>query len=370
MFRKAKNAVAVVILAATPLLTLLTPSIVHAATGTYICTWTGATDTAFATPGNWSGCNSSFPQTTDQDDLVLPVSATNKLASIPAGYTFTNITFNGTGSSGYALTGAAFTVNGDITNSATESGPPHTTIANAITFVGSTNTVSATSATDNSLEFDGAISGTGALVKAGAGSVNFTGNFGLTGAVTVNAGNLALRAKSAAVPTFSGVTVGSGATFNYDTLADSGVSTYTFSKPITSAGTLDFRSTGNGDGTSTDFTINLTGTITLTADSVIEATDHTTVHIQGPLHGPGFVLSATTGSVLNESTDNTTDTPSGELVASADAADGADDGGLDAPDTGFALVSAHPGVTLAITIAAAGALFGAAQLSRKATSRR
>jgi autotransporter-associated beta strand protein len=352
MFRKAKNILAGVILAATPLFTLLMPGIAHAAT--FTCTWTGAVDNNFSTAGNWSGCNGTSPQLADTDDLVFPVSATNLTPNNDlAGATFNSITFNGTGTGGYTLSGGAFTLAGNITDSSSQAN----TIGNNVTVSGASTIDVATS---SMVHFTGAVSGSGSITKAGAGTLTFD-NLTLTGALTVNAGRLEVFATSAADATVSGVTVASGATFAYDAFTNSAVTTYTFSKPITSAGTLDLQGSG------TNLTLNLTGTITLTGDTTIITSSGETVHIQGPLHGPGFTLLASgTGVVLNESTDNTTNTPSGDISGAGAAADG----GVTAPDTGFAMVSAHPGVTLAVTLASAAAIFTTARMTRKSASRR
>jgi autotransporter-associated beta strand protein len=360
MIRKIRNFLAAAAIAAAPIATLLAPGVAHAAT--FPCTWTGATSNVFALAGNWSGCNSDFPQTADTDDLVFPVTATNKTITIPAGYTFSSITFNGTSTSGYALSGSLIVVSGDITDSSTNSGTD-TTIANDVTFTGSPSTVTV-SATSPGLLFSGSTSGTNAFAKAGAGTATFGGPFGITGAVSVNAGELDMAAQSVADATFSGVTVASGATFAYDAFTSSGITTYTFSKPITSAGgTLNFE----GGPASPALTLNLTGTITLTADTTLSASSGTTVHITGPLHGPTFVLSATTAaSVLNESSDNTTATPNGELIPGDDE----EEDTPEAPDTGFALAAAHPLTTLAITVASAGTILAVARLTRKSASRR
>ena len=42
----------------------------------YTCTWTGTTSTAWATATNWSGCNSTIPQTTD--DVVINTAVANQ----------------------------------------------------------------------------------------------------------------------------------------------------------------------------------------------------------------------------------------------------------------------------------------------------
>ena len=334
MLKRLRNYLAVAILAITPGVTLLTPVMVHVAADT--CTWAGTVDNNFSTAGNWTGCDNSNAAESG-DNLVFPVTATNLIPNNDlTGATFASITFSGTGAMGYAISGNAFTLAGDLTDTSNKDNG----LDNDITISG-TRTIT----TPNMLTFGGDISGSGSLIKAGAGRAEFTGAFGLTGALTVNAGRLQISASSSADATFSDITVASGATFGYDAFNNSSVSTYTFSKPISSAGTLDFST----NDVSSSKVLNLTSAITLTGDTALIAQDGTTVHIQGALSGPGFKITAPgQGVVLNESTSNTTETPSGNLnpIAPTEAAPAA-------PDTGFASVSAHPGVTLAVTLAAA-----------------
>jgi fibronectin-binding autotransporter adhesin len=97
------------------LLVFVTPK-AHATSNT--CTWTGASNNNFNTAGNWSGCGSTVPN--GGDNLVFPQSAisadttlTNDISSLSAG----TITFSGTVSHTYTITGNAITVNGNITDS-------------------------------------------------------------------------------------------------------------------------------------------------------------------------------------------------------------------------------------------------------------
>lgn len=357
---------AVAAIVAAPIATLLAPGVAHALPATY-CKWTGAASANWNTSANWNsvdsgptlGCNGPSGVPAAGDNLNFPVDTAvnfNPVNNIVAGTSFGSITFSGAGGvQSFNITGNAFTLTGDVTDTSDQGN----IIANDITLTGTSTFNVANVVLDS---FSGVVSGSGSIIKAGLGSLSFA-NLTATGALAVNTGLVQVSATSAADATISGVTVASGANFGYDAFTNSGVTTYTFSKPITSAGTLDFQ----GGTTGATLTLNLTGTITLTGDTTLLASDGTTVHIQGPLHGPGFVLSATTAkSVLNESTDNTTDTPSGELIVSDDATDS--DAG--APDTGFMLVAAHPLTTLAITIASAGAIFAVARLTRKSVSRR
>lgn len=372
MFRKAKNMAAGAILVAAPLFTLLAPGIAHALPSAY-CEWTGTFSTAWDDEANWTSVNSGCSGTSvnnsgsaQADPNTVPGTGDNLVfgnvaaSNQPSNNNLTGLSVGSLDfeavAAGQALGGNAFTLTGNITNNTGSSDN-----------IGNNVTISATSVMDMGnmavVNFTGVLSGSGNITKQGVGDVDFVGGFTNTGAVTVSAGILGINAASSADFTGSSVTVASGATFAYNAFGyASPAATYTFSKPITSAGTLDFQT---ATGT---FDLNLTGTITLTGDTTIVTSSGETVHVQGPLHGTGFTLIASgSGVVLNESTDNTTDTPDGDITAGAS---GTDDGGLDAPDTGFAMASAHPGVTLAITVTSAGAIFVVARMTRKSASRR
>jgi hypothetical protein len=104
------------ILAFSSLLTLAVPSVVHAAAQT--CTWTGATDNKFSTATNWSGCGSAAP--TNGDNLVFnntSLSAEADLNNDITNLSTGTVTFSGTQSFGFKISGNAFTLAGNITNS-------------------------------------------------------------------------------------------------------------------------------------------------------------------------------------------------------------------------------------------------------------
>lgn len=367
IFRKAKTLVAGAVLAATPFITVLTPSIVHALPTNY-CQWNGSVSTAWNTAANWtavgSGCAGGVPGTGDNLVFGNVAAANDPTNNDISGLSVASIDFEAV-DAGQALGGNAFTLTGNVTNNTGTSDNISNNIAVTSASVMSMGSMAA-------INFSGVISGSGNITVQGTGNVDFVGAITNTGTLTVNTGNgggVIITAQSSASPTFSGVTVASGAFLGYDAFNYSGAAaTYNFSSPITTAGTIDF-STSGSLATSD---LNLTGTFTLTGDSTITTSGGETVHIKGALTGPGFtVKQAGQGSVLNESTSNDSATPSGDLVTAATGSgEGSDDGGVNAPDTGFALVSAHPAVTLAVTLAVAGALVGAAQLSRKASARR
>ncbi|MBC7581838.1 hypothetical protein H7097_03165 [Aeromicrobium sp.] len=361
MLRRLRGLMAAGIIAAAPLITLLMPGIAHAAT--YSCVWTGGgVDSNFSTATNWSGCNSAAPTALDTNDLIFPVTATNLTpVNDLVAATFNSITFSGTGSAGYAISGTAFTLGGDITDTSDRSN----SIANDVVVNGAR---AVTLSNSNVLILTGTVSGTGSVTLNGTdGSLSFVGPVTMTGSMTVTSGVLQMQARSSADATLSSVTVASGATFAYDAFQNSGVSTYTLSTPITSAGgTLDF-----GTPTGTGTVLNLTGLINLSGDTNVAVTDGTVVHVKGSLHGPGFKLTtANSGAVLNESTDNTTSTPSGDIHAVAGAATtAATTTTPGTPNTGFNLNPSKPILSLVITLLAAGSILGVARVTRGIASR-
>lgn len=359
MLRRLRNLTAAAILAVTPMATLLMPTVAHAAVDT--CTWTGAVDSTFSNGGNWSVCdNAGVPES--GDSLIFPVTAANLLANNDlVGATFNDITFNGTsgGGQGYGITGNAFTLSGDITDSSDQDN----SIDNDITI--SSPTIITVTAVDGNLELAGALTGSGAVTKEGDGTVSFLTTLALTGAIVVNAGTLTTEAPNTDAP-FSSLTVADQATFRYDMSAMG--ATLAISKPITLDGTLFFSAF---PALGSPSTLNLTGTLTLTGNAYMMAASNVNVHIQGPLQGPGFVLEAVgAGTVTNDSSSNNTATPSGLLASVGGAGATPEADAPAAPDTGFALVSANPIATMAVTIMAAGSILAIARLTRNASSRR
>lgn len=358
MLRRLRNLLAVAVIAAAPAVTVLVPAVVHAAVDT--CTWTGAVDGTFSNGANWANCdNAGVPE--NGDSLIFDTTAssndpTNDMSSM----SFADITFTGNGGVDMTVDGNGFTVTGNVTDNSDS----QNTVMNNIV-VGSSSTFDV--ASPAVLTFTGTVSGAGSILFPSNGTVQFN-DLTLTGSLSVDAGTVSVFATSSADATVSSVSVAGGATFAYDAFQNSSVTTYTLSTPINSAGgTLDF-STPTGTGT----TLNLTGTITLTGDTPIVVTSGTVVHVQGALHGAGFRLTTSaSGQVLNESIDNTTSTPSGDINPAAAPAGSAGTGTTPGtPDTGFRLVSANPAASLGVTVLAAGSILAIARMTRKSSLRR
>ena len=91
------------------------------AAGPYTCTWTGATNNNFNIAGNWSGCNSSFPQPGDNDNLIFDntsMSGTKVLSNNITNLNLTSITFQGNNVSDFSFTinGNGISISGGITD--------------------------------------------------------------------------------------------------------------------------------------------------------------------------------------------------------------------------------------------------------------
>jgi hypothetical protein len=364
MLRRLRNLIAVAVIAAAPALTVLMPGVAHAAgTTLYYC---GFGNNTFNIMINWNtaaDCTSGTAQLpTNGDNVIFDITTLSSDTTVNndmVGLSLADITFTGSSSNSLTISSNALTLTGNLTDD--------TGGFNAIdNDIAVTGTTTVTLSNGSWLTLNGTISGSGSIILAATSpeELDLLGDVTMTGSITVNGGILLMIAQSSADATVSGVTVASGATFAYDAFGASGVTTYTLSTPINSAGgTLDFGTTGAGPNA-----LNLTGTITLTGDTDILTTAGTVVHVKGSLHGPTFKLTtANSGQVLNESTDNTSATPAGDINPAAVAAPAAAPG---TPDTGFALVSANPIASLAVTVLAAGSILAISRLTRNATSRR
>jgi hypothetical protein len=176
------------------------------------------------------------------------------------------------------------------------------------------------------MELGGVVSGTGnIIVDNDITGVYFDATNTISGTLTIESGYAANGVTNAqAFDSFSHITVTDGGSLHYD--AFDGTGGGTFAVPLTVGGTgigavsdinhsypLDFGTVGSG-GT---FSLNLTGAITLTSNVKVAASDNLTVHIKGALAGTGFSLQAAASnvSIVNESTSNTSATPSGALTA-------------------------------------------------------
>jgi len=313
------------------------------------CTWTGATNLNFNTAGNWSGCNSTVPQTGDNlvfDATGLTANKTlnNDITNLSVG----TITFQGANSGYYTYTisGNGLTVGSAISNT----GSTSATILADITLGGDTTLTDGTYSVDffdssttqtlhlgghtltvNGFLSTGAVSGTGNITLAGTNSgIDFQGDNSAwtsgtltengTSSVTVE-GPKSLGSASVVVPdggiidlcAFNGASIS-----NPLTMGGRGPS-YTSGSTTTYFGAIslypDCGGAGGGGASDTSFTsqasANWTGPITLTSNSSASGRGELTV--SGSLHG-SYTLTeepGNSGKITINSSDNQSSTPNG-----------------------------------------------------------
>jgi len=360
MLRRLRNFLAAAIIAATPAITVLVPSVVHAAADT--CVWTGAGDgTTFGDGSNWSGCdNSTTPQAGDTLEFGTSATATwNLTDDLGLAYAGVNVVADGTG------TGTIYNID-------------------TLTF--------ATGATIDQTQGDN-----------GSDFVNVnTDNITAQGTLTLNGNSGRFDFGNATTVTLNGLlTLTGGATFYGDLVGSSGVvvekdSKLYFTATSTTPNTSTYPITlGGGSGTAKpiiqfdsyfsgslqDTTWTFANPITLASDALIYLGDaQVTVNQSGAISGTGNAValdptSVAGGTLVLGASSNSSATVLGTFVATGSGNGLGGSGSVPvtapaAPDTGFALVSAHPGVTLAITLAATAGILGVARMTRKSVSRR
>ena len=153
-------------------------------------TWLGGSGNNFSTLANWIYATGSGP-VSNTDALVFGSVGSTTPNNDESGFSYSTITFN-PGAQSYTLGGNAFSLGTNSAGAAIAvNGANSQSINNAITLVGSAQTISTTS---GNLRLGGAIGGTAALIKTGARTLTLAGSNPLTNAVTVNAGTLAITA--------------------------------------------------------------------------------------------------------------------------------------------------------------------------------
>jgi fibronectin-binding autotransporter adhesin len=329
------------VLGASALLTLAFSEVAHAA-GPYTCTWTGSgSDSNFSTAANWSGCNSAAPVTTDNDTLIFPadsMTSSDNPSNDLTGATFTEIEITGTGVNSITIIGNAFTLLGGISDTNT---PGFDFIENPVTFSGD-QTITTTAL--SGIELDGQVTDSSTLTIAGSGDVGLSGdNTTITGAITVNAGNLVgMSPNSIGTSSAPGATMNSGSDFILSaSLADlfsGNCQLFDFNGNLTLTGDSSVSvgdasqiapKLGNGEqcdtsGSNNDYgapvqagNVNLNGNITLGSDITFASFPATTT-ITGSLSGaytinmlPGYI-----GELVVNSSANTSDLANGTYTSS------------------------------------------------------
>ena len=149
--------------------------------------WTGGgSNNQWSTPGNWDKVLTPIAG----DDLVFPTTTpgtlqTTNVNNIAAGTTFHSITFSGTGTLSYTISGNALGLTTGITNSAGVN-----TFGVNITIGAGSHTFTVAGGT--TLTESGVVSGSGGVTESGGGTLVLSGNNTYSGNTVVNAG--AIRA--------------------------------------------------------------------------------------------------------------------------------------------------------------------------------
>lgn len=334
------------ILAFSSLLTLTVPHVVHAAANT--CTWTGVTDTKFSTVGNWSNCGGVAP--VNGDNLVFDnssLTAESDLNNDLTAFTSGTITFSGSTTYAYKITGNALTIGGDVTNNTGADDIFDTDVAlggnvtvdltsgyGAVSFGTSTDTTPHLLDTQgHNLTFAGAGASCGDYNSSKlAGSGNVTVNMsskkaimfvanstGFSGGVTVTSGMFAV---GGGLGNSTGVTVNDGGSLGFMPTTDT---TYNFPISLTGNGASQYFATlmadssfGGCGGGAASANVTLSGPVTLNSDITYGGADVTTVtgaynangHKVTNLAGSGGTFTAggaTTQATLSQRTIAATD---------------------------------------------------------------
>lgn len=241
---------------------------------------------------NWSGPN---PPSAGSD-LQFAGTNTSNNNDFAAGTSFASITFNA-GAGSFNLSGNQLTLTGDITNNSSNL---QTISLNMILGAGA-HTFTTSSSAD--MLFGGILSGTGDLIKAGAGTLSLTASNTYTGSTTVSAGTLSLSGSGLLADSTAVDVNGSSAIFDMSGIAAAGdtigsIAGVTGASVILGSKTL----TAGGDNTSTTFagvisgsggglTKSGTGKLTLSGSNTYTGT---TAVNAGTLQIDGVIASAVT----------------------------------------------------------------------------
>jgi hypothetical protein len=360
------------------------------------CLWNGSSSANFNTAANWTNCGGSVPGTGDNlifDNTTIPSSGSDLVDDI-SGTVFANLTFQGSGSTGYTVTivSGSLNLSGNITDTTSNSAgggtidapivlsgaTPTVTIANSLDLLGGSNSLTIGSSTvtfsgNGIIENNFPIIGTGTLDFDMGSAADFQQNSAsssFTGQINVEAGTLDVSSNANPYPDYfgasSGITVANGATLFYD---DPAVTSATIGEPITAAGngapscTNVFNNNSVVDcgaiegGLAFGGNLTLSGDITLSANS--QFNDNDTLTITGPLSG-AFTVENAVGTLVVDSSNNTSGTANGTYEAGGNLQNGSGSPSSDSskatpktPDTGLALLAAHPLETLIFATAAA-----------------
>lgn len=181
-----------------------------------------------------------------------------------------------------ALGAGTLTINGSSTLQTNVAG----TVTNALSI--STGITGTLDTNGNNLTLSGAITGGGILTKTGAGTLTLTSGLDntLSGGININAGRLDVLNGLALTNAPGGLTVASGAVFNYS-------KNFTSGNDLTNALNLSGSGAGGMGALNLRGNVTATGAITLAADTTISH-DFNTATISGSVTGVNRNLTLTT----------------------------------------------------------------------------
>ncbi len=233
------------------------------------CTWTGATNTAWKTTGNWSGCTTApnYPDT--GDTAVINSVANHPVIAVADNITLSALTINA---------GTSVTVNGHLTLQGTSGGSGDLSVT-------STGTLSWTA---------GTLNGSGATTIASGGTLDLTsGTRILDGRNLTNSGTTTFAGAGYFYLANSAV-FNNAAGGNFEIQNDYGI--YPSGSPagtFTNAGTFT-RSTSSGLAT-VNVPFTNTGTVNVTSGSLVFSGVGTQTH-SGPFNSTGGTLRFSAGN--------------------------------------------------------------------------
>ena len=328
ILRRAANGATALVVAFSSVLTLMVPATTYAAGQT--CTWTGAgSDANFSTSANWSGCGGAAP--TDNDVVTFDVTSLTKDTTITndiSGLTVDGLSVTGTNQN-YAYTfDGDFTINGDIATSKSTEFNGTLTLAKDITVTGSlwlndTASIDVAGFTltmgTGSIWLQGSVTGSGHIVIDGENSW-----IDLLGEASTYTGSIEMKNKASIFVSNTGLNAASTFTVNPDSrLVLCGFKGASVASSLVVGGNgTNYGAIGtyamcyggsnvDSTGVDTDASVNWTGSVTLTADTLVGGTGD--FKITGPLSGAFTIAQAagTRGQVTVASSNNTSKTANG-----------------------------------------------------------
>lgn len=303
------------------------------------CTWTGATNNNFNTAANWSGCGSGVPQngdnlTFDVTGLSADTTLTNDIANLSAA----TVTFTGSGNNRYTIAGNGLTITAGIVANTAALLDINVTLGGSQTWSGTGGYIAiglfeankTLALGSNDLTINSSLTLYGPLT--GSGNITVNNEFSAmasspsrTGTTTVNNGGILQIHKMDSLGTSAGlVTIGSSGMFTFCKPAGG-----TFANPLSIGGEGQsgygiVRSTpacgigGGSSGSNPDANVTLSGAVTLTANSKVYTGGE--MKVTGPLSGSFTlgVIAGSPGSLVIDSSNNTSLTPNGSQSAPAE----------------------------------------------------